>query len=78
MAEKSPLSLSGRSAWVIAQLVRLRGTSETETCRWVIDRWIDGEARAYLQHNGVDLNDFPPDTGGVLPIDGSSQREEAR
>jgi len=61
------ISYGGRMAWVVDHLVRVRGTDQGEVTRWVIDRWIDSDGRAYLKENGVELNDFPP-PDGVVPI----------
>lgn len=62
------VSLSGRSAWVIEKLLKLRGTTDAEVARWVIDRWIDGEGRDYLSSYGIELADFADDDGSVVPI----------
>jgi hypothetical protein len=52
------VSLTGRAAWVVSQLVKIRGVGEAEALRWVLDRWVDGEGREYLRSYDIDLKDY--------------------
>jgi hypothetical protein len=51
-------SLRGRNAWVLEQLLRIRGTNQAEVAAWVIDQWIDGPGREYLRSYDIDIRDF--------------------
>lgn len=71
------VSMSGRTAWVIAKLVKILGKKEADVSRWIIEQWIEGEGRRYLDSYGIDLLDYVQDEA-VLALAEASERKSGR
>lgn len=69
--------MSGRTAWVIAKLVKILGKKEADVSRWIIEQWIEGEGRRYLDSYGIDLLDYVQDEA-VLALAEASERKSGR
>jgi hypothetical protein len=67
------ITLLGRAGWVLQQLSHRRGAGDADAAKWVIDQWIEGEGRSYLESFAIDLADYPP--ADVRPIDSERQRD---